>query len=269
MSVPSRVVYGSTTGQEVEPGEYLVTGSNMHNWVEVYFPGVGWYPFDPTPGFTMPSAMEENAPRPPLPNQTGRQEILPDPNVGQRAQDQQETQRQRRETPENGGAAPSGRGAEGPSWTLLALAGTLLVAAVPLTKRALRARGRPEDLYRDLTGRLRDVLPPGTSTIADSPALTPTERIMLLAGAVEIEEGPVMEFARAYSDHLYSAEGGTRQVSSAYRRALRAYERLPLWRRVLGMVNPASLLARARRGASTWRTRLAKALRGRIQRIRR
>src|SRR3712207_7075285 len=62
--VPSRVVYGSTAGQEDGPGEYVVTGSNMHTWVEVYFPGVGWYPFDPTPGFSMPSAMEANAPRP-------------------------------------------------------------------------------------------------------------------------------------------------------------------------------------------------------------
>jgi transglutaminase-like putative cysteine protease len=267
MGVPSRVVYGSTTGQEVEPGEYVVTGSNMHNWVEVYFPGVGWYPFDPTPGFTMPLAMEENAPRL-LPN-SPQQDILPDPNVRGGVQDEQETPRQRRETRENSGGAPSGEESGGPAWPLLVLAAALLVAAVPLTKEALRARGRPEDLYRDLTGRLRDVLPPGRSAIADSPALTPTERIMLLAGAVGIEEEPMMEFARTYSDHLYSAEGGTRQVSSAYRRALRAYGRLPLWRRALGKVNPASLLARAKRGASALRITLAKALRGRIRRIRR
>jgi transglutaminase-like putative cysteine protease len=266
MGVPSRVVYGSTTGQEVEPGEYVVTGSNMHNWVEVYFPGVGWYPFDPTPGFTMPSAMQENAPRL-LPN-TPQQDILPDPNVRGGVRDEQETPRQRREPPENGGATSGGE-AGGPAWPLLVLAAALLVAAVPLTKEALRARGHPEDMYRDLTGRLRDVLPPGKSSIADSPALTPTERIMLLAGAVGIEEEPMIEFARAYSDHLYSAEGGTRQVSPAYRRALRAYGRLPRWRRTLGKVNPASLLARAGRGASALRIRLAKALRGRIRRIRR
>ena len=61
----------------------------------------------------------------------------------------------------------------------------------PLSKRALLARGRPEDLYRDLTGRLRDVLPPGRSIVADSPALTPTERILLLAGAAGVEEAPM------------------------------------------------------------------------------
>ena len=48
MNVPSRVVYGSTSGEEVSQGEYLVRGSNMHTWVEAYFPGVGWYPFNPT-----------------------------------------------------------------------------------------------------------------------------------------------------------------------------------------------------------------------------
>src|SRR5215213_6441462 len=61
MNVPSRVVYGATSGEEVSQGEYLVRGSNMHTWVEAYFPGVGWYPFNPTPGFSMPDAMEANA----------------------------------------------------------------------------------------------------------------------------------------------------------------------------------------------------------------
>jgi transglutaminase-like putative cysteine protease len=265
--VPSRVVYGSTAGQEAGPGEYLVTGSNMHTWVEAYFPGVGWYPFDPTPGFSMPTAMEANAPRP-APPVNAQRDILPvNPAVRGRAQDEQQTPQQRRENPESDAARSKKE--RSPAWPLLALVPILLGAAVPVAKKALLARGRPEDLYRDLTGRLRDVLPPGRSAIADSPALTPTERILLLAGAVGIEEEPMKEFARAYSDHLYSANAGSRPVSSAYRRSLRAYECLPRWRRVLGAANPASLLARARRGTSAWERRLAKELRGRVHRSRR
>jgi transglutaminase-like putative cysteine protease len=268
LGVPARVVYGSTAGQEVEPGEYVVTGANMHTWVEAYFPGVGWYPFDPTPGFSMPSAMEENAPRPAYPT-TRQQELIPDnPALRGRLQEEQETPQRRQETPENEAAASTG-GEEGPAWPVLVLVPVLLVAAVPLTKKALLARGRPEDLYRDLTGRLRDVLPPGRSAIADSPALTPTERILLLAGAVGVEEEPMREFARAYSDHLYSASRASRHVSSAYRRAMLAYERLPLWRRVLAAANPTSLLMRAQRSASAWRTRFAKALRALVHRARR
>jgi transglutaminase-like putative cysteine protease len=271
--IPARVVYGATTGREAGSGEYVVTGSNMHTWVEVYFPGVGWYPFDPTPGFSMPSTMEENAPRPEIPN-TGQQGLGSDPNaLNRRLQGEQQTPQQQQETPEDQtSTGSSGTEPGGLPWPLLALVPVLLLAAVPLVKRALLARGRPEDLYGDLTGRLRDVLPPGQSAIADSPALTPTERILLLAGAAGVEEEPMEEFARAYSSHLYSApspEGESRRVAAAHRRALRAYERLPGWRRVLGAANPASLLARAQRAASAWKTRLLKVLRGKLSVIRR
>jgi transglutaminase-like putative cysteine protease len=178
MGVPSRVVYGSTQGQEVEPGEYIVTGSNMHTWVEAYFPGVGWYPFDPTPGFAMPSAMEANAPRPYVPNMPPG--LAPEnPSLNRRSLTGQEMAQQRRNAPEDSTAATSA-GGNAPAWPLLVLVPTLLVAAVPLAKKALVLRGRPEDLYRDLTGRLRDMLPPGRGVIADSPALTPTERVLLL-----------------------------------------------------------------------------------------
>ena len=261
--VPSRVVYGSTAGQEVRPGEYVVTGTNMHTWVEAYFPGVGWYPFDPTPGFSMPTAMETNAPRPALPS-TPPQDVFPNHRAARGGvHNEQATPQQRRESPRS---ATRSKEEKAPAWPLLGLVVALMVAAVPVTKKALLARERPEDLYRDLTGRLRDVLPPGRNAIADSPALTPTERILLLAGAVGVEEEPMKEFAREYSDHLYSANRGSRPVSPAYREALRAYGRLPRWRRLLGAVNPASLLARAKRGASAWKTRLAKALRGRASR---
>ncbi|RKD95987.1 transglutaminase TgpA family protein [Halopiger aswanensis] len=47
--IPARYVTGYTTGEQVGEDEYLVRGVNAHAWVEVYFPGQGWVPFDPTP----------------------------------------------------------------------------------------------------------------------------------------------------------------------------------------------------------------------------
>ena len=268
MNVPSRVVYGATSGEKVSKGEYLVRGSNMHTWVEAYFPGVGWYPFNPTPGFSMPDAMQANAPRPELPLASGIQAAENNPDRSQLAQNRAQ-QKPREQNQDLAGQDPTtGRSGKNgiPVWPLFVLVPLLLVAAVPVSKRALLARGRPEDVYRDLTGRLRDVLPPDRSMVADSPALTPTERVLILAGAAGVEETPMRRFALAYSDHLYSAGGERDYLASAYRDALQAYERLPRWRRVLGAVNPSSLLARSSKYISARKTRLGKVLRGRLRR---
>jgi transglutaminase-like putative cysteine protease len=270
MGVPSRVVYGATTGEDVGSGEYLVRGSNMHTWVEAYFPGVGWYPFNPTPGFSMPTAMEANAPRPDLPlagqNQPSEQNNLARRRSGRdRAQ---HTPQEQNRNPAGQGSSIDRFGGNGiPVWPLLVGLPVLLVAAVPISKRALLARGRPEDLYRDLTGRLRDVLPPGKNAVADSPALTPTERVLLLAGAAGVEEAPMARFALAYSDHLYSPDGDdAERVASAYQNALQGYKELPRWRRALGTINPASLLVRSKSYVSARRAQLAKTLRARLRR---
>jgi transglutaminase-like putative cysteine protease len=51
LGVPARVAAGFTNGTYDEgSGEWVVTDHNAHTWVEVYFPGFGWLPFDPTPG---------------------------------------------------------------------------------------------------------------------------------------------------------------------------------------------------------------------------
>ncbi|MCO7222630.1 DUF3488 and transglutaminase-like domain-containing protein, partial [Klenkia sp. PcliD-1-E] len=47
--VPARVVLGYTPGQRQPDGSRVVTTADAHAWVEVYYDGLGWVPFDPTP----------------------------------------------------------------------------------------------------------------------------------------------------------------------------------------------------------------------------
>ncbi len=51
LGVPARVGAGFGTGRfDPKTGEWTVSDTNAHTWVEVWFKGYGWLPFDPTPG---------------------------------------------------------------------------------------------------------------------------------------------------------------------------------------------------------------------------
>ena len=51
LGVPARVAAGFTSGRyATDTGTWTVTDHDAHAWVEVWFRGYGWLPFDPTPG---------------------------------------------------------------------------------------------------------------------------------------------------------------------------------------------------------------------------
>lgn len=50
LGMPARVAVGFTPGDLGDDGKYHVYGRNAHAWPEVWFDGVGWVAFEPTPG---------------------------------------------------------------------------------------------------------------------------------------------------------------------------------------------------------------------------
>lgn len=94
--IPARISIGYTQGT---PSDERINGMqrievdshDLHSWPELYFEGVGWVPFEPTPGrgsvpdYSRPGAGEEQAPSVPssgaaTPGSTGRPDL--DPNRG-------------------------------------------------------------------------------------------------------------------------------------------------------------------------------------------
>jgi transglutaminase-like putative cysteine protease len=49
LGIPARVAAGFVSGRYAD-GRWTITDRDAHTWVEVWFPGYGWLPFDPTPG---------------------------------------------------------------------------------------------------------------------------------------------------------------------------------------------------------------------------
>ena len=86
LGLPTRVNVGFTHGTKAGDGTWSVSRTNAHAWPEVYFQGVGWVRFEPTPGpagvgtpsyapatgsaTTTPGATPSNGPTTPQNNQT-------------------------------------------------------------------------------------------------------------------------------------------------------------------------------------------------------
>ncbi|MFI7060743.1 transglutaminaseTgpA domain-containing protein [Kribbella sp. NPDC050124] len=70
IGIPSRVGIGFLPGQAGKDGEYTVKMHDMHAWPELYFQGIGWVRFEPTPaarvastpGWTSPAAPNPTSP---------------------------------------------------------------------------------------------------------------------------------------------------------------------------------------------------------------
>ncbi len=201
--VPARVALGYTPGTERQDGTRVVTSDDAHAWVEVWFDGLGWVPFDPTPigvdrSLDLPwsprvggAATGPDGPAVPVP--TGAP--LPATPRTDRAGDAVPT-------------APSGGGPSGP-WGAVALVGgsVVLAAAVVALPALARAGQRRRRLADGSAGALWDEL---TATALDvgvrpDPSWTPRQTAAEF-GRVASGAAPADAAVRSAVDELARAE---------------------------------------------------------------
>jgi hypothetical protein len=129
LNIPSRVVVGFLNGTEQPDGRILYTSDDRHAWPEMYFSGVGWVRFEPTPstraGATPAWTRQDASATTPstAPSAGAVPSRAPDPN---------------RATPDS----QSGDGGFPiPWWPVVALGGIVLVGVGPgVVRRAQRRR---------------------------------------------------------------------------------------------------------------------------------
>ena len=206
VGIPSRVVSGFAPGSlDQERGGYEVRDTDAHSWVEVYFRGIGWVTFDPTPA-AAPAASQGSG--------TGFGGFFR--GRGSVA-DEEGGPRPSLERDFVGGAAPPVRtdGGVGGVIVLAALAagvalGALALVAIRRRRRELEAGSLAERQLTELHGALARLgwRLPGATTLAD------------LERRFRADRPDVARYAAALRAHRFAPDP-PRAPGSAARRALR------------------------------------------------
>jgi protein-glutamine gamma-glutamyltransferase len=168
LGIPARVAAGFTPGRyDREDERWLVADRNAHTWVEAWFDGFGWLPFDPTPGRGQLGATYTSASL--RFDVDAFQEVVGEGRASDLVRGETGGPDRPRGADPGGQAPSSGRGrADGGSGTgivtlllLLALGAAILLAAAKLGRRASRfltrdPRGIAGACRRDLTAFVTD-----------------------------------------------------------------------------------------------------------------
>jgi transglutaminase-like putative cysteine protease len=231
LGIPARVAVGFTPGN-FNGERYSVLGKNAHAWPEVWFDGLGWVPFEPTPGRGAPGAENYTNVEPeqdatgvdpdsasdessldaspdvqvsPQTTVAGPAVTTPDGlPVGPGAFDQFE------DVAPGAGAAATDENSSFPTGLLIALALLALALAAPALLRRWRRHQVPSDtagaialLWRQSVDDLREIgLRPPAS-------VTPIEHAGAAANAFPVIARPFGSLAAAMTEVSYAPEGSS------------------------------------------------------------
>ncbi len=197
--IPSRMAIGFNSGTQQEDGSFLVTSHNMHAWPELYFEGLGWVAFEPTPAVASPPSYTDADP-------TGPSAPEPSPSPSPSPTNQSESPEDDPQVPVPPTTRPVSGAGDDAAWvlpTVLGLLGLALVAAAPLGIRTAQARWRlrpgqgPAELA---AGAWREVRATFVDTGRDWPDGSPGPASRAVAGSVpepELLRGIALAVERA------------------------------------------------------------------------
>ncbi|MFH7335781.1 DUF3488 and DUF4129 domain-containing transglutaminase family protein [Streptomyces sp. KHY 26] len=144
LGIPSRVAVGFAPGTPQTDGSVTVSLKDAHAWPELYFQGVGWTRFEPTPtrgvvpSYTRSVSPGTSQPDQSLPSKHGSAEPSAAASAGEDC-----TNGQGACDAPSAAAVPAGDGSgPGPWWLALTGLAALVVLAVPLAPLLWRARVR-------------------------------------------------------------------------------------------------------------------------------
>lgn len=252
--VAARVVIGMSQGTR-DGEDWILTSHDYHAWVEVYYDGPGWIPFDPTPTTGVPGAVSfpwatEPAPEDEQttePGETAAPQGDPseapstdaaDPSAGAEAP----TDGPSGQTADNGsGGGP----AFNPAWLLLLLLAALPFAPAVWRLRLRRARLSPAKLSaRTAWDEVLDLALDYGVGLSD--ALTPRQAAGVLAQAAPGAREAATALGAAMARHRYSPRGAdpTGLADAVLDLRSELDKRAERGRRVQARFWPASLLAK-------------------------
>ncbi len=247
LHVPSRYVEGFLPGQAQSDGSYLVDNSAAHAWVEVWFNGVGWVPFDPTPSTNDPNDPSDTLvingqqrtvlqPGPEVPPTGPTDTIEPDDtgldgSFGPFPTDLPEPTATPTTSPVPEVLPPATTGGEPPTWVLIAagILGALLVLGGVAVVWLRRFPGREPDLvWRGVTNLATRF------GFGPRPSQTPYEYTVALSKVVPRVASDLRVVADAKVEATYAGSpptgGSVAPLRKAYRRVRAGLLRLWLRR---------------------------------------
>jgi transglutaminase-like putative cysteine protease len=206
--IPARVSAGFTPGNyDHVAKEYRVRDLDAHSWVEVWFSGIGWVPFDPTPSLAPASFQSDSLNAASAARGT--------------ANDHGATDNRKKLNPgsEAGGGSGSGAGGSGAKWWLLGLSALVLVpltAVVVWLVAAVRRRPHFHGHHQGAVDELRGAL---ARLGYDYPART---TLVELERRLRVTAGPAAAgYVELLRQQRYAPPGTAASPTARDRRALR------------------------------------------------